>query len=553
MSYARLPLQRRPLYGLGSAYSDLPGAGMATLKQTAVDYGQAVKQSGTAYAQSVASAAKQQAIDYGNQLIASYPSAAEVVQQYNQYKSYLEAIPDFNVNDMKDPKKVVHLMEQALLNYAAANGILLPTSSAAVKADVEAYALAVASGYTGIDLSQYKNITGVNAKSLENAALDIACTACVMYTGIDPSLLTVTAEALADGKLTEDECKAIGTVAGAIAGAAIGQMVGIPAPIGAMIGGLAGGYVGGTIGEIFGLGGKSEAEMRAEYAAAVAEWTAFMKTANATFEAACVPIQNKYWDTFDNILLGNELRWEMAEVQIGWKFGLRWYGIEPNQPRYSQSSVRNLPVLVGFPFSHAWDAPSQSYTGPVTTANRAEVDPSIWSYQLYLDNGTATSTNTYWCAYDYGCPYPTSPNLGAGILERDAEAFAARGAIYIPPAQRTTECALPSSFPRTSAAYVQQLTFLLNAEYAALQGLSAISIAVSGDLVRTAASVAAEKALNDQLTQSASEMAMAATKRTTDLASAQVTGSNLSTFLNYSALFIGVGVLGAALYKGHRS
>lgn len=563
MSYSHVP-ERRPIYGLGSAYSDLPGSGVDLLKQTGTDYAKALQQSGTAYAESAASAAKQQAINYANQLIASYPSAAEVVAQYNQYKSYLEAIPHFNPADMKDPKKVVALMEQALLNYAAANGILLPTSSAAVKADIEAYALAVASGYTGIDLSQYKNITGLNARSLENACLDLACTAFVMYTGIDPSLLTVTAEALADGKLTENECQAIGSVAGAIAGAIIGQVFGIPAPIGAFIGGLAGGYVGGTIGEIFGLGGKSDSEIRQEFADAAAAWSAFMKNANATFEAACVPIQNKYWDTFDSILLGNELRWETAEVQIGWKFGLRWFGIEPSQPHYALSSVRNLPAYVGFPFSHAWDPSTLAYTGPITTANRAEVDGAIWSYQLYLDNGTSTGTNTYWCSYDYGCPYPAAPVLGAGLLERDAEAFAARGALWLPPGTRGTECALPATFGPVKAlspaeaasglspleaAYSRQLQYLLNAEYAALQGLAAISIAVSGDLVKTAATVAAEKAINDQLTMSASEMSLAATKRTTDLAGATVTGDNLSTFLNYSALFIGIGVLGAAFYK----
>jgi hypothetical protein len=552
MSYARVPTLRRPLYGLGSAISDLPGAGVSTLKQTAADYAKAAQESGTAYANSTLSAAKQQALDYANQLISSYPSAAEVVQQYNQYASYLTAIPGFKAEDMKDPKKVVHLMEQALLNYAAANGILIPTSTAAAKADVEAYALAVASGATGIDLSQYKNITGVNAKSIENACLDIACTAVVMYTGVDPSLLTVTAESLADGKLTEKECEAIGTVAGSIAGAIIGQAVGIPVPIGAFIGGLAGGYVGGTIGEIFGLGGKSDADTMKEFAEAAAAWADFMKQANATYQAACVPIQNKYWDTFDNILLGNELRWEKAELQIGWKFGLRWFGTEPTQPRYGMTSVRNLPELVGFPFSHGWDPGTQAYVGPVTTANRAAVDPAIWTYQLYLDSGSVTNTNVYWCPYDYGCPYPTSPTLGGGILERDAEAFAVRGAVWIPPAQRQPECALPSQFQPSEAAYVQQLNYLLAAEWAALQGLSAISIAVSGDLVKTAAAVAAEKAINDQLTMTASEMSMAATKRTTDLAAAQTTGTNLSMFFNYSALFIGVGVLGAAFYKKRR-
>lgn len=555
MSYSTVP-HRRSLYGLGSLLSDLPGAGVDALKQNATDYGNAVQQSAVGYASSVGNAAKQQAVDYANQLIQSYPSASEVLAKYNQYSQYLKAIPDFNAADMKDPKKVVHLMEEALLNYAAANGILVPTSSAAVKADVEAYALAVASGAVGIDLSQYKNITGLNAKSLENAALDLACTAVVMYTGVDPSLLTVTAQALLDGKLTEDECKAIGTVAGAIAGGIIGQAVGIPVPIGAFIGGLAGGYIGGTIGEILGLGGKSDAEVMAEFAAERAAYLAFLKQANANFQAACAPIQNKYWDTFDTILMGNELRWEQAEINIGWKFGLRWFGVEAVIPRYAATNVRNLPKYVEYPFSHAWDPGSRSYTGPVTLANRAAVDPSVWSYTLYLDTGTATQTSTYWCPFDYGCPYPTLPALGAGILERDAEAFAARGAVWVSPDQRTPTCALPATLtqpaygqPLSPAGYEQQLNYLLNAEWAALQGLSVISIAVSGDLVMTAARVAAEKALYEHLTLSAAELSLTATKRSSDLASASNTGSQLSSFLNYSSLIIGLGVLGAAFYK----
>lgn len=544
-AYAR-PQSGRPLYGLG-LFNDLPGSG-SNANQTAASYAQAVKQSATSYASSVSNSAKQQAIDFANQQIANYPSAAEVVEQYNQYASYLKAIPGFNPNDMKDPSKVVHLMQEALLNYAAANGILIPTSSAAVRADVEAYALAVASGYTGIDLSQYKNITSFSAKSLENAALDIACTACVMYTGIDPAILTVTAESLMDGKLSEDDCKAIGTVAGAIAGAAIGQAVGIPAPVGALIGGAVGGMVGGTIGEILGLGGKSQAEMKKEFDQTQAAWAAFMKTANATFQAACVPIQNKFWDTFDAILLGNELRWEKAELQIGWKFGLRWFGQEP----YTSG---------GLPFSHTWDPLKHNFTGIVTTANRAAVYQTNSNHDTQSSSGEMVSVTTYWCPFDYGCPYPTSPTYGAGPLERDAAAMGARGAIWIPPSMRQPECALPTSYApidqsgmaQAEANYIAQLNILCDAEWAALQGLSVLSIAVSGDLVKTAASVAAEKAIHDHLSLSSQEMSASAANRSIDLSNAKKTGLQLSDLVNYGSLFIGAGVLGAVLYKRHRS
>ena len=546
MSYSHVPNARRPLYGLG-LFNDIP-ASAKPVTSAASDYAKAAAASATSYGASAANAAKQQAIDFANQQIQSYPSAAEVVAQYDQYSAYLKAIPGFKASDMKDPTKVVGLMEKALLNYAAANGILIPTSTAAVKADVEAYALAIASGATGIDLSQYKNITGLTAKSLENAALDIACTACVMYTGIDPSILTVTAESLLDGKLSENDCIAIGTVAGAIAGAAIGQAIGIPAPIGAMIGGLIGGDIGGTIGEILGLGGKSEAEMQREFEATQAEWKAWKGTSDASFQAACVPIQNKYWDTFDAILLGNELRWRKAELAIGWKFGLRWFGQEPY-------------TTTGQPFSHSWDAVKHTFTGPVTTANRADIFQLNANHDTYSSGGALTANSTYWCAFDYGCPYPTTPTYGGGLLERDAQAMGARGAIWIPPASRQAQCALPVSYApidesgiaQAEAAYAAQLNILLQAEWAALQGLSVLSIAVSGDLVKTASSVAAEKAIYDHVSMSASEMNAAAATRVSDLSKAKKTGVQLSDFVNYSAIFLGVGVLGAALYKRHRS
>lgn len=546
MSYSHVPTARRSLYGLG-LFNDIPPS-LKPAAASASDYAKTAAASAVNAGTSAANAAKQQAIDFANQQIQSYPSAAEVVAQYNQYAAYLNAIPGFKASDMKDPSKAVGLMEKALLNYAAANGILIPTSTAAVKADVEAYALAVASGAVGIDLSQYKNITGLTAKSLENAALDIACTACVMYTGIDPSILTVTAESLLDGKLSEDDCKAIGTVAGAIAGAAIGQAIGIPAPIGALIGGIIGGDIGGTIGEIIGLGGKSDAEMEKEFQQTLAAWAAWKGSADAAYQALCVPIQTKYWDTFDAILLGNELRWRKAELAIGWKFGLRWFGQEPY-------------TSIGQPFSHSWDAVKHTFTGAVTTDNRASVFQTNANHDTYSSGGDITSATTYWCAFPYGCPYPTTPNYGGGILERDAEAMGARGAIWIPPANRQPQCPLPvayapidqSGLAPTETAYAAQLNSLLQAERAALQGLSIISIAVSGDLVKTAATVAAEKAVYDHVSMSAHDMSLAAVQRISALSAAKKTGTQLSDFLNYSAILLGVGVLGAALYKRQRS
>lgn len=528
MSYSYAP--RRPLYGLGFL-SELPGgdptaAASATLKQDAA---------------SVGDAAKAQAIAYANQQIANYPSAAEVAAQYDQYAQYLKAIPGFNPEDMKDPSKAVGLLKDALINYAAANGIIVPTSTAQAKAELEDYALKIASGYVGVDLSQYKNLS-LSAKGLENAAVDIACTAVVMATGIDPSMLTVTYEALKDGKLTEDECVAIGTVAGAIAGAAVGQAFGIPAPIGAFIGGIIGGDIGGTIGQIFSLNTKSAADFRKEEEAAFAALQAFQRSTIAAANKVCAPIQLAYWNAFDDILLGNELRWEKAEIEIGWKFGIRWFG----QDAYT---------TLGQPMSHAWVPAKKNFTGPFTSANRAEVLRQNVNHDTYSSGGQLTPTATYWCPFGYGCPYPQVPSLGAGILERDAQAFLARGALWIPPSLRTKDCVFPPLIGsgQTAQEWVDQINLQVRGEQAAYRALSTISCAVSGDLVKTAAAVGAEKKINDYLKMSSTEMGRADAQRTLDLSAAKKTGVQLSDLVNYSALFIGAGVLGAALYKRSKS
>lgn len=524
---------RRPIYGLG-LFNDLPG-GDPTKSPAAASLKQDVT--------NVGNSAKAQAIAYANQQIANYPTAAEVAAEYNQYASYLTAIPGFKASDMKDPSKVVGLMQKALINYAAQNGILIPTSTAAAKAELEDYAFQIASGATGIDLSQYKNLS-LNAKGLENAAIDLACTAVVMYTGIDPKLLTVTVDALLDGKLTEDECTAIGTVAGAIAGAAVGQAFGIPAPIGAFIGGLIGGDIGGTIGEIIGLTGDDTAFKKQLQDMADAE-AQFESATLAQAQAICAPLALVYWDAFDNMLVGNEIRWEKAEIEIGWKFGLRWFG----QETYTQ---------MGQPFSHTWDPAKKTFTGVFTTANRAEILQKNVNYDTYSSDGTLKATATYWCSFSSGCPYPVVPPLGAGPFERDAQAFLARGATWLPPGARDSTCVFPLgpgiwNGPDARDQWIAQVKLQIQGEQAALGALRLLSVTVSGDLLKTAAAVAAEKKLSDQMTLTPHAMELAAVQRLADLSSAKKTGTQLTDFINYGALFLGAGVLAAALYKRKHS
>lgn len=536
MSYARIP-SRSSLHGLG-LYDDLP---------TATDVKNATVQTLKSSASDVGDAAKQQAIAFAQTQIANYPSQSEVLDQYTAYAKYLNAIPGFNPDDMQDPKKCVALMKQALLNYAADNGIVVPTTTAAAKAEaeqmLEAYALKVASGAVGIDLSQFSPLP-TNARALEKAVVSLAVTAVIMQTGIDPKLVTVTAECLMDGKLSYNDCEAIGKCAGAIAGAIVGQAFGIPAPIGAFVGGLVGGMAGGTVGEIFGMGGDNQQAAFDRVVNAFNDWN------NATLDAAqklCTSALTVYWDTFDDMLAQNELRWQMAEVQIGWKFGARWFGQEHDD-------------VNGRPFSQSWDTTTGKFTGPVTTANRAALLSKNTNYGIYASNGTLQATPVYWCPYDYGCPYPQgTPNLGAGPLERDAQAFLARGAAWYPASKRSLVCVFrtPEGDPAFNAAdrdkwlsYIEQT---VAGEQSAVYALKIISVSVSGDLVRSAAQAAAEKKMHDLLSASSTEILKAGLDRGVALSAAKRTGTQLSDFINYGALFIGVGVLGAAIYKRSQS
>lgn len=519
MSYAVVP-QRAAALGL---FSNLPTS-------SATDPALASMRS---QATATADQSKQEAIKFAEAQLQNYPPAAAVSAQYNKYKKYLDAIPNFHPSDLQDPEKCVQLLKLALINYARDNGI--PTNTVEAKRDLEAYALSIASGYIGVPLP---SSLPENATQLKQAAVDLACTAVMMETGIDPKLAVVTVECLLDGKLDASDCVAIGTCAGAIAGAVIGQAIGIPAPIGAFIGGKVGGMVGGTFAEIFGLVDPQE-EVRALQAA----FDSFRDATIAEAQKICYSSRSAYWDAFDNVLAATELQWETAEVKLGWRFGMRWFGQEK---RLHGGAM---------PYSRAWDNAQQAFLGPVTTANRSALFAKNINYDTQDANGNYLIVPSYWCPFDYGCPYPAARNLGAGVLERSAQAFLAHGARWIPPASRNLGCVLPP--PPSDAAFngevrerwLQSVEATIRAESASIGALQMTSVAVVGDLVRSAGIVAAEKHIVDLLRQNQSDINASALKRVQDLSAAKHTGTQLSDLLNYGALIVGAGVLGAALLK----
>lgn len=523
MSYASIPRQRGY-----AGYNDQPGADPAKYAISALQ-----SQDGSAADQS-----KADAIAFAQAQIANYPPASALADQYNQYKAYLTAISGFDAHAfLTDPKAAEAWMKEALVAYAAANGI--PTNTAQAKA----YIASIASGALGVPIpSDWPTTT----KDLKKVAYDFAATACVMYTGVDPKIISVTAEALMDGKLTPDECEAIGGTAGAIAGAAIGQAVGIPAPIGAFIGNLVGRDIGGTLGQIFGAGPSGTEEMEARIAAMKSWETATVQQANRL----CTDARKTYWDTFDQLILATEVQWQAAEAKIGWKFDLRWFGIE-SYSKFGQS------------FSHAWDSTNRRFDGPLITSNRAALFKKESTCVLASGSNKCIPgvEYTYFCSYAYGCPYPPLPPglNGPTGFARDVSAYLARGALWLPPIARQVGCSypLPSALDlmdsQTKDKWLHAMCSDLQQEQAALEALKILSVTVIGDLVKTAASVAAEKAMHDQLMQSRNQLNRNALARGQALAAAKSTGKNLSDLLNYGVLALGAGLLGVALYRREKS
>lgn len=534
MSYASVP--RRGVYGFGN-YSTLPTVAPSTVSS--------LKPYAQAAASTVGDQAKAQAVAFAQQQLQNYPSAAEVLSTYNTYASYLKAIPGFNVNDLKDPKKCVDLMKQALINYAKANGY--PTTTKEAEEKLAAYAVSVAASEFGVDIPPN---WPSNLGDLKSVAVDLACTACVMETGVDPKSLTVVYDALKDGKLTPDECTAIGTAAGAIAGAVVCQAFGIPAPIGAIIGGYIGGDIGGTFAEIFSVGESAAHEVQGRMDA----MTAWEQATLAKAQAICAATRTTYWGMFDQLIAATELQWQTAEVQVGWKFGIRWFGLE------------TWSTTVGLPFSHAWDPATKTfpYTGPLTTATRAVQMKRELTAAYHDENGinklTSSYAYTYGCPFDFGCPYPVVPGLASPPgYERDVQAFLARGALWIPPSERNLQCSFPfppiaqTNFSAVTAQWAASVQGDLKNEQAAVQALQVLSVAVIGDLVKTAAANAAEKKVLDALRSSQSTLVSASMARSLALSQAKTTGKNLSDLLNYGTLALGAGLLFVALKKRKQS
>jgi len=477
------------------------------------------------------------------------PGRAEVAAYVAEMESYIPDLP-IDWNDLS-PAAAQEFAEQSVRNWAAANDVPLTES------EVQQAALGWAEEELGVDLP-------ANVREARDVAVEVAVTAACNAAGVDPRIGFVTYEALSDGELSEDDCEAIGQTAGAVAGAAIGQSFGIPAPIGAWVGGLIGGTVGKWFSDSFGIGEDPRIELWAAREEAMREWF-------AQADATCLGIRATH--RFNRQLYLNTLieTWLRAELAIGVRFDLRWFGVRPyfsgwafthwTNPSTCWSTPRSIPPY------EAFDDQKECLTLLVRTGRSGQschLAPTrctkhgvVCTQRSHPSNVSGSVSNVYYtttcrCEAEYGCAYPPWTRLYAGQDEVVRQVYAAMG-----PPINETRCALEEPTEGDYAWYARsgnlhlRLAWQDRVEAAIRREWQAIAedrtkyTQVASDLMRTACVVAAEK----QVAEQKLELAF---NGTNTLESARLRGRVKRAVVNGGAMVLGLGFLGWVLWKGKR-
>lgn len=155
-------------------------------------------------------------------------------------------------------------------------------------------------------------------------AVALAVTAIVCSElGIDMRIGTVLVESMMDGRIDENECAAIGGVAGSVACGGALQAFGVPYPIGAFVGGMLGSTIGKAVADIFQIG---EEERRKLRQAALEEACEVALAAHYEYSATCNQWREAYYREFESSRLALESAWSMMEANpdVG-RFELRYF------------------------------------------------------------------------------------------------------------------------------------------------------------------------------------------------------------------------------------
>lgn len=411
-----------------------------------------------------------------------------------------------------------------------------------------------------------------STKEAFHTGADIAAAGACYSMGIEPKLGVTTVDSLWDGRISAEECEAIGAVAGAAAAAAVGQMFGIPAPIGAFIGGKVGGLVGKGIAKLFGL----SSDARRKW---LAEQRKIVKQIQAQADQQCYQIRQAYWQMFDKLLVEIEAQWEHWELTVGAKFDLRWFDPTPGFYAWIQQQSAQYKSFVDGPYCQLTCDSTVIYKGDpyLKTHTQAQLDALIKSKCA----ATAQSSGelcAYGCAVEFGCLYPrfatwkksntpTDKRL-FGSTQRVIDAFLAHGFEWMPPptgvklvgsiggqapiyaskpGERILVCDLPAATKKDVEKtkyrdiWIKMLETLVNHEVTKANNLHTVQVRILNDLIKTAsiaqAQVEIAKIVERQKKEQAALVTRVAPKLITD------PGRLRNQVINTGALVGGSGLL----------
>jgi hypothetical protein len=468
------------------------------------------------------------------------PGRAEVDQYMNELEGYMPDVPvDWN---NLTPAAAQAWAEQAISNWAEENNVPL------TRDELELAARGWIEEEIGVTLP-------TSVQNARDMGIDLAVTAACTQLGIDPRAGVATVEALSDGDFDEEDCIAIGRMAGSIAGAAVGQMFGIPAPIGAYFGGTIGAVIGEIVGGIFGLGedaGEAKEREREARWAAIQEWYGHA-------QAQCGHIRHSVranQQLFVNTLIET---WLELELQIGMRFDLRWFGartyFEDWKFAYTWNPTncwQNVQMRREPPYWRYYQTYRTCQQGEGGACKKIEDDTGCTRWGVVCKRHTRSTKLNGWgtysyttcrCDEEYGCAYPEYEQDWAHEREIVAKVYSAIGKPY-----ESSQCSLEPPQERYAGyapdmhAWMDRVSDAIRREAAENYPLMVRYSQVGIDLLRTAAMVQSEK----QVAESHVELAVGGTET---LRAALHKGRKRRMVVNGGAMLLGLSLLGYALLR----
>lgn len=276
--------------------------------------------------------------------------------------------------------------------------------------------------------------------------------------GIEGAFLTLSS--LQDGVISKDEAREIGAATGAFAGGAVGSIWG---PVGAAMGSALGSLVGGELGASFGesVGASSEwlaaerqtrklqeaqAEMRRKYRELMEQ------RRQSEWVSACKSLREAYYELLEYYMLLTAKTWAQLEMEVGWRFGLRWFdpnpGVNFNRLLNHRAAHKNIERNCK---SHTT---RKEYWVKAPNYNEVRagvmlIDPSSkLGMERVVKVAASTECHTT-CPQTYGCPYPQVGGFDTPLMVgmdtyypgtggRVANAYAARGYPWKDPQSRVS-------------------------------------------------------------------------------------------------------------------